>query len=478
MKIRWVLLESIFIHYYVCFEVRWKGMVVNMKTIMKGSLCVVTLILCTFGFFFGYDTLSAHQQNVATISGDAESPSDGTKEITIQVKDTSGSLDQDKKHYFLIDGEDVSLSTVGGKASFQLPSYDKVVIQPNIKHRQYEPAYYIIEKNQVADTYTFTYLGDIAVTDIEQDPKITYDGKDPSEYNSFNEAGTTINIETKKPLAKILYTIGKEKGEGEEKEFTGAFQLDLKGLQAITKQTGDRANGYICAYTTQNYGPNSKYDASNKTCTLINLNKEVGHLPSPPPDVTTPSDANKYKYEDKDGNRYTEDEVQLNIGSLSNTATYENVIKSLPAFKDIPASQIKYYDIKLLANRIKVQPIAKYPLVIPYPENTSKDNDFVIYHFIDGKVDDYEKLTYSAKSDGLHVEVDSLSPFIVGWKVKDATNDPTKDTNTVTPPVNQNTSNRNTGVNTGDSTNVLVLFTICAVLYGAGIYFIRKRYYS
>lgn len=452
-----------------------------MKTIMKGILCVVTLILCTLGFFFGYDasnTLSAHQQNVATISGDAATPSDGTREITIQVKDKNGSLEQAKKHYFLIDGEDVSLSTVGGKASFHLPAYDKVVIQPDIESRQYEPAYYIIEKNQAVDTYTFTYLGDIAATDIEQDPKITYDGKKTYEYNSFDETGTMVNIETKKPLAKILYTIGKEKGEGDEKEFTGAFQLDLKGLQAITKQTGDRANGYICAYTTQNYGPNSKYEASNKTCALISLEKDVGHEPSPSPDVITPSDGSKYKYEDKDGNRYTEDEVQLKIGSLSNTATYENVIKSLPAFKDIPASQITYYDIKLLANHEEVQPIAKYALVIPYPENTSKDNDFVIYHFIDGKTDDYEKLSYSAKSDGLHVEVDSFSPFIVGWKAKDAAKDPTKDANTVTPPVNQNTSTTNTGVNTGDSTNILALFTMCAVLYGAGVYFVRRKIYN
>lgn len=452
-----------------------------MKTIMKGILCVVTLILCTYGFFFGYDasnTLSAHQQNVATISGDATTPSDGTKEITIQVKDKSGSLDQAKQHRFLVDGEDVSLSTSGGTASFLLPTYDRVVLQPYNKLRQYEPAYYIIEKNQVADTYIFTYLGDIAATDVEQDPKITYDGENPYEFNSFNETGTMVNIETKKPLAKILYTIGKEKGEGEEKEFTGAFQLDLKGLQAITKQTGDRANGYICAYTTQNYGPNSKYEASNKTCTIISFVKDSKHEPSPSPDIITPSDASKYKFKDMNGNRYTEDEVQLEIGSLSNTATYEKVIKSLPAFKDIPASQIKYFDIKLLANRIEVQPIAKYALVIPYPENTSKNNDFVIYHFLDGKTDNYEKLAYSAKSDGLHVEVDSFSPFIVGWKTKDAIKDPTKDTNTVTPPVNQNTSSVNTGVNTGDSTNILVLFTICAVLYGTGIYYVRKRFYS
>lgn len=151
---------------------------------------------------------------------------------------------------------------------------------------------------------------------------------------------------------------------------------------------------------------------------------------------------------DKDGNQYDKSQVKLFMENMDETtiATVKSKVLAQKEFNEV--DEIAYMEIHLKASNTIVQPNGLYSFVIPYPENTSASDTFYVLHIVsDNKTEfvDYEK-----QKDGIHVSVNSFSPFVIGV-VKDKA------------PIQDNVDNTiKEGVKTGGP-NTIALLTMVSI---------------
>lgn len=87
------------------------------------------------------------------------------------------------------------------------------------------------------------------------------------------------------------------------------------------------------------------------------------------------------------------------------------------AFQDVPEANRVVYNVDLLDYDTwepAASPGGRIPVTLPYPDDSRQSDRFVILHMPEGKTPEIIK-SYKKTDDGLSFEVDSLSPFIVGY---------------------------------------------------------------
>ena len=195
------------------------------------------------------------------------------------------------------------------------------------------------------------------------------------------------------------------------------------------------------------------------------------------PDNPTDTDQEEESFIGEDGNTYTKDDIKLSVEEMDEAdyEKYQRVIAYFDEFKDIPAAQITYYQAALYAQDVRVQPNAMYDLLLPYPGSSSADKEFVIYQFKDGNTDHADLLSYTADDDGLHVKVDNVSAFIIGWKNADKTTNTQIDENKKAETKPDDNTTVESGVNTGDATNIILWVFVLCTSYVVAMSIIRKK---
>ena len=141
---------------------------------------------------------------------------------------------------------------------------------------------------------------------------------------------------------------------------------------------------------------------------------------------------------------------------------------------------MNFLDVNLLAGDVEVQPDGSYELILPYPDGSEAKDEFVLYHFINGTLDSYENVNFTADADGLHCRITSTGTFVIGWKVAaaelpdpDASNADDNESNNEE--VLENRANNTGGINTGDTSNPRLWLMICIGEIAMGIFYVRKK---
>lgn len=398
----------------------------------------------------------------------------------------------------------------------------------------FEPNYIIV--NEEGSTLQEYYPVTVKEGSVEEETKptitATSNGIEALEF----EHGDAVQVEisTTKPLVSEIYynEVGSEESDT---LYEQPFVVNAKSEEAHDIK--------LEAYYIQTFGDGTTKYSEQATITIHFKAKGDGEqapdntpTPTPPSDIVTPdegkepeetpkpeeavtpSDGDKveqpvtptpdeqpkdeedntennenndetYEFVDENGKQYHKDQVSVSIEPMTEIKQLQQKINSYTEFQSIPSDQIAYLEISLFVEDMKVKPNGMYELTIPYPEGSTKDHLFVIYHFINGNVDEAENLTYHCDEDGIHVNVDSFSPFVIGWKDKgqevtpaeEETSDLPYDSETIqTPSDGQRDlplrANRN-GVNTGDHTVSYVWAMLFLGSAGFIMYGIWKQLY-
>ncbi len=323
-----------------------------------------------------------------------------------------------------------------------------VTVDPTNPEREY-----YIKSTRVNDQYTSVY------------------GKDGTQKDVYdNDETVTVSAVTEYWNHYLFYRF--DGGEWiTSKADAGMFEVHAK-----SKDAHEISVEYFVRYIMMGDTPTESEKRTMTVKFAAAQNGENSEEPDVPVDVT---------FTDEEGNEYTKDEIECKITEM-NPADYEKyqrVIVNFDEYKGLEDNHILYYQAGLFAQDVRVQPNGMYELVLPYPQGASMLNDFVIKQFKDGNTDHPVTLQYTLDEDGIHVQVDNVSVFVVGWNDAEVQTDPDDKTEIdPTNPTNQSVNKSNTGttggVNTGDIFGInlwMILamvscFSICVVL--------RKKFHN
>lgn len=338
----------------------------------------------------------------------------------------------------------------------------------------FEPSFVMVNQGDLQGNYNIQAFAGQAPDAMEGAVIYGADGIQKDIYE--NDEVVTVSIATKNPLHRVFYQI-----ENDE------WKMSNDDLFEVTSRQQSEHVVSI-AYYIQYYYPQEQepsVDSFNEPSAPARLSiqfaaantNDDNNDPEKPNDPII-SDNDEESFTGEDGNTYTKEDIKLTVEEMDEDdyEKYQRVIAYFDEFKEIPAAQITYYQAALYAQGVRVQPNEMYNLLLPYPPGTSADKEFIIYQFKDGNTDGAALLNYTAGSDGLHVKVDNVSAFIIGWKDKTADNEEVKnDKNEALE--NQSGSDTTTGggVNTGDSTSIMLWISLLCCSYFATMISIQRK---
>lgn len=357
---------------------------------------------------------------------------------------------------------------------------DDVTQMIELQSQQYyfEPSFIIIDPADFQDHYSFQAFAGSPSDAMEGAVVFNADGMQKDQYD--NDETVTVSIATKNPLHRIFYQIENE----EWKKSDG----DIFEVHALSKEE----HIVNVAYYVQYYYPQEQEpdidgftEPANPTKLSISFAaaKDDSDENSPDePNLPIISDKENGAFKDEEGNRYTKDEIELKIEEMEEAdfEKYQRVIAHFAEFKDIPSYQITYYQAALYADDVRVQPDEMYDLTLPYPGTASADKDFVIYQFKDGNTDGAVLLEYTADSDGIHIKVDNVSAFVVGWKEADKATADGEEHDSDESLENQLIESKSdtatfASVNTGDDIHIVLWISLLCLSSFVTIALLKKR---
>lgn len=469
-----------------------------MKKLWTISLCLIAMVGILTGCFVIGDHLVNAQSADLAYTGDAEEKNTIT---TAYENKGSQSLSSDTEVRILIhtgpDGmvmrDPISLYVKGvpntyipdenGIVSLMVDlSMGDVMIEPvPVMWVEYIPESITIESDNVQSLYELWRM-DLDTND--EGVGFTLVDKSAEENEAFTAAqkvtlpkGERARLELALPATYpngVIYygfsTTTDANGVDHYDEYTGVIE--------ITENTT------ICAYADESAVGGAE---SQRLCRLIEFrdsddpDNNPGNGSGNDNDHTNKSDPNKdVIYKDDFDNEYTNEDVSLRIEPIADYADYEAIIKDFPEFKYITSDHVNFLDVKLLAEDVEVQPEGSYELILPYPDGSEAKDEFVLYHFINGTLDSYENVNFTAEADGLHCRITSTGTFVIGWKVAaaelpdpDASN--ADDNESSNEEVLENRANNTGGINTGDTSNPRLWLMICIGEIALGIFYVRKK---
>lgn len=345
---------------------------------------------------------------------------------------------------------------------------DSMTNMIELQSQQYyfEPSFVIIDAADFQANYSFQAFAGNPSDAMEGAVVFGADGMQKDQYD--NDETVTVSIATKNPLHRIYYQIENE----EWKKSDG----DIFEVHALSKEE----HVVNVAYNVQYYYPQEQEpdvdgftEPANPTRLSISFaaakdddNENKPEDPNPP----LVSDKEDGAFKDEAGNSYSKDEIELKIEEMEEAdfEKYQRVIVHFAEFKDIPSYQITYYQAALYADDVRVQPDGMYDLILPYPSAASADKDFIIYQFKDGNTDGAVLLEYTTDTEGIHVKVDNVSAFVVGWKDTDKAVDDDKDADSDESLENQlggdsTVTTTVASVNTGDETHIILWISLLCI---------------
>lgn len=462
-----------------------------MKKLWTGALCFIAVTAVFTGCFVIGDhfmnaqsadpayTADANESETVTAASENGSPQVVSSDTEVRIKIDSGpdgmtSVDPIRLR---VNGvERIYTPDTSGIVSIMVDlTGGPVLIEPTpVQYVEYNPTTIMIDPANVHSEYVLTRM-DLDMT--EEGVSFTLVDKSEAENEAFAASqrvtlpkGETARLELTLPATYpngIIYY-----GYSATSDADGVANYEeYQGVLEITE------NATICAYADETAIGGTE---SIRVCRTIAFSDE-NNPEDPGDDPVEKDDPNKdLIYKDEDDNEYTNDEVSLKIEALEDFADYEAVIKDFPEFKYITADHVDFLDVKLMAGDVEVHPDGTYELILPYPNGSAAKDEFVLYHFINGELETYENVNYTAEADGIHCVVSSMGTFVIGWK-ETATNVPvsdhgTDDQDNDTDLAKKANSGDTGGINTGDSSNPLLWITICiGEISGAVFYMRRKR---
>lgn len=460
-----------------------------MKKLWTGFLCLgaVTAIF-TGCFLIGDHLINAQSTESYTYTGDGEAVN-----LTTSAAENSGvqPLSSDVEISLQIhtgpDGmvmSDPITLNVNGTPNVYMPdgngivrimadlSMGDVLIEPTPEmYVEYHPASITVEAGNVLSLYE---LWRMDLDTYEEGVNFTLVDKSTAENETFaatkkvtlpkgESAQIELTLPPTYPNGTIYY------GYSTTSDASGVAQYEVyNGVITVSENTT------LCAYADETAVGG---DESIRVCRLITFLEE--NDPANPGDPIEKPDPNKdLTYKDDLGNVYTNEEVTLQITAMEEKSDYEALIRDFPEFKYITSDHVVFLDVKLMAAEIEVQPDSPYELILPYPDGSAAKDEFVLYHFINGALDTYENINFTAEADGIHCTINATGAFVIGWK-ETATTDISKadrtaaddDDNKV---LESRLNGKAGGINTGDTSNPALWMMICFSEIAAGIYYVRK----
>lgn len=405
-----------------------------MKKIIKGLVTIAGIFLLFFSMNAWQDFLHAQDGSTPlTNTADATNTGDATpdenadqQEITLNFVEEEGKKLSDIK--ILINNKVYQYNKsdfIDGKLKLNVSKTQPQIIEFRYTKNDdyyFDPYYLFVNENQpdLKNQYTIKAI---------KGKKEAYIAR---QLNDVNQEDYTIlykktgylELSANVPMMKFFYKLP-----------YGEIQPYTKPVEIVNNEKDGKT--YDVRYIAMRYYPGEKpptiADAEKANFWTLDRFYLLSEKDSQDSPNDTPS------FVDKDGNQYGKNDVKLNIKELKELDSIQKAIASYKEFKDIPKTQISYLYISLMANTVEVQPKEKYAFIIPYPVGSSIDDEFVIYHFKHGDVTQPENLSYTAKSDGLHVSVSDFSPFVIGWKEK--VDSPNDNNNNTPPDINKDDQN-------------------------------------
>lgn len=350
-------------------------------------------------------------------------------------------------------------------------SYDQII---ELKSDQYyfEPAYLMIDHTNVHGNYDFQAFTGKAPDAAEGAAILGSDGTQKDVFD--NDETVTVSIASKFPLHRVFYQIENDPWKSSDDDtFTVTARQQGEHEVSIAYDViyfyPDVQEPDVDSFNE----PNDPERISVKFAAADNSGNNDPNDPNDPTDI----DQEEESFIGEDGNTYTKDDIKLSVEEMDEAdyEKYQRVIAYFDEFKNIPAAQITYYQAALYAQDVRVQPAAMYDLLLPYPGSSSADKEFVIYQFKDGNTDHAALLNYTADDDGLHVKVDNVSAFIIGWKNADKTTNTQIDENKKAETKTDDNTTAEGGVNTGDATNIILWVSVLCISYVVAMSIIRKK---
>lgn len=353
-------------------------------------------------------------------------------------------------------------------------SYDQII---ELKSDQYyfEPAYLMIDHTNMQGNYDFQAFAGKAPDATEG---VAIFGADATQKDVFdNDETVTVSISSKFPLHRVYYQIENDPWKSSDND-TFTITARQQGEHEVSVAY-DVVYFYPDVQEPNDDSFNEPNDPERISVKFAAADNSGNNDPDNPdgPDDPTDTDQEEESFIGEDGNTYTKDDIKLSVEEMDEAdyEKYQRVIAYFDEFKDIPAAQITYYQAALYAQDVRVQPNAMYDLLLPYPGSSSADKEFVIYQFKDGNTDHADLLSYTADDDGLHVKVDNVSAFIVGWKNADKTTNTQIDENKKAETKPDDNTTVESGVNTGDATNIILWVFVLCTSYVVAMSIIRKK---
>lgn len=343
----------------------------------------------------------------------------------------------------------------------------------------FDPSYIMVNQANLQGNYDFEAYAGNAPDATEEAVVYGADGVQKEQYE--NDETVTVSISAKNPLHRVFYKIENDEWKMSESDLFTVTSRQSKEHEVLVSYYVEYFNSSDQEPSIDNFNePNNPTELTIKFAAAKDNDSDNDNNSNPDnPDEPIVGDQDEASFIGEDGNTYTKDEIKLTVEEMdaADYEKYQRVIKYYDEFKNIPAAQITYYQAALYAQDVRVQPNELYSLLLPYPANTSADNEFVIYQFKDGNTDHAALLDYTADSSGLHVSVNNVSAFIVGWKEADKTVPTDKDENenaVLEKPADIETTTSG-GVNTGDATNIIIWVSLLCGSYLYAMISIRKK---
>ncbi len=463
-----------------------------MKKLWTGSLCMIAITAILTGCFVIGDHLVNAQSADPAYTGDAQE----SNMVTMTNENSEAKiqpLSSDTEIRILIhtgpDGAvmgDPILLKVNGVERIYTPDSSGVVslmvdlsngfvlIEPTpVMYVEYNPTRIMIDPANVHSEYILTRM-DLDTT--EEGVGFTLVGKSEAENEAFAATqkvtlpkGETARLELTLPATYPDGTI--YYGYSTTSDADGVANYEAyHGVLEISENTT------ICAYADETAVGGTE---SMRLCRVISF-ADDNNPENPGDDPVEKDDPNKdLTYKDEDDNIYTNDEVKLQIDAMDEYAEYEAVIKDFPEFKYITSDHVNFLDVKLLAGDVEVQPDGSYELILPYPSGAAAKDEFVLYQFVNGELEAYQNVNYTAEADGIHCVITNTGTFVIGWK-ETATDINESDHAKVDENKDEKLSNKANsgdtgGINTGDASNPMLWIMICTIEIIGGVFFFRKK---
>ncbi len=437
----------------------------NKKRVVKTIGVFVLLIFVLLEgnhFLHAEEAMDENQPDQETLDESSEE-TQNLQTITVEIHEAQNQPIEDLS--VIVDGEPYTVAShdfEDNVLSMQVDPAHTEMIELRSAHYQFEPAFLSLDMANIQENYQ--------IQAFNQDDQDVMDGaviygKDGIQKDAYdNDETVTVSVAAKNPNHLLYYQIA-----------DGEWQLsdsDMFEVHAMSKEAHEVLVAYYIQYADS---PDQRPDEDGFIEPVDPVRLTIQFLAvennSNDPEQSGESNGNDLSFKDDEGNVYTKDEINCTVAEMESddSAKYQRVIGYYDEFKGLNVNHITYYQAGLYAQDQRVQPNGTYELVLPFPQNATIQNEFVIMQFKDGNTDHGSVLSYTLAEDGIHVQVDHVSVFVVGWKDKQNMGASDKE-NEIDPtiPINQNVNNVNSattgGVNTGDifSLNIWIILAIAS----------------